>query len=302
MDHAAVAFIARDQDWFKAAGLDVKTYESYESGMALAAALARADVQVAYLCLVPAINACINAGVPMKIVAGTHKYGYGLAVDRRRIKTVKDLEKTGMRIGCVKEGGAVDVLLRKIIDTHRLDADRVLKNVRRMPPAKQLLAIETGQLDAAMLPEQWLTMAESAGYEILVKAQDVWPQMQGSVLVVKEELIRDHPETVQKLVDLAGQGNALILREPGRAAEIVSRQMQLPQAGLIQDEVDAGIRTAISPDIVLRSMSRMEYTLDISPEEVQKTIDYMDGLGYLKKKIPAGELLDLRFIQHDRTQ
>ncbi|MEW6079115.1 MAG: ABC transporter substrate-binding protein [Thermodesulfobacteriota bacterium] len=302
MDHAAVAFIARDQDWFTAAGLNIKTFESFESGMALAAALARDDVQVAYLCLVPAINACVNAGVSMKIVAGTHQYGYGLAVDRRRIKTVKDMEKSGVRIGCVQEGGAVDVLMRKIIDIHRLDPDRVLKNVKRMPPAKQLLAIKTGQLDAVMLPEQWLTMAESSGYEVLVTAQDVWPQMQGSVLAVKDELIRDHPETVKILFDLLARGNTLIRNEPGQAAEIVARQMRLSKDGMSQDEKIIGSdQTAVSPEILERSMKRMEFTADISPEEVQNTIDYMARLGYLKKKVPAEDILDLRFIQHEHT-
>ena len=54
-----------------------------------------------------------NAGVPIKIVSGTHKYGYGLVVDPARVKTVKDLEQEGIRLGCVREGGAVDVLMHK---------------------------------------------------------------------------------------------------------------------------------------------------------------------------------------------
>lgn len=297
MDHAAAAFICRDQGWFREAGLNVTSYESYESGMALAAALARGDVQVAYLCLVPAINAYINAGVPIKIVAGTHKYGYGLTVDKNALKTVHDLEKPGIRIGCVQEGGAVDVLLRRIIDSYRLDADNVLKNVRRMSPARQLLAIQTGQLDAAVLPEQWATMAESAGFKMLLTSRDVWPRMQGSVLVVKNDLIVNHPEVVRKLVDLLRRANDLINGHPETAAAIMAEQMRLPTDGILKNKIDAGVLSAITPDIMLRSMNRMEYTVDIDPEEVQKTINYMDGLGYLKKKgVSAGDILDLRFL------
>ena len=188
--HSACAYISQDKGWYEHEGLKLTAYESYATGMALAAALARGDIEVAYICLVPAINAYANAGVPIKIVAGTHKYGYGLVVNPDKIKTVKDLEKPGIRLGCIREGGAVDVLMRKTIDKYNLDEDKVLANVQRMDPSKQVLAIKMGQLDAAFLPEQWATMTEEFGFSMLLTSQDIWPEMQGSVLVVKQELDR----------------------------------------------------------------------------------------------------------------
>ena len=149
------------------------------------------------MCLIPAINVYTNAKVPIKIVAGTHKYGYGLVVNPEKIKSVKDLEEPGIRIGCVREGGAVDVLLHKTIDKYNLDEKKILNNIQRMNPPKQVLAINSGQLDASFLPEQWATMAEESGFKMLLMSQDVWPEMQGSVLVVKDELIRDHLEVVE---------------------------------------------------------------------------------------------------------
>jgi NitT/TauT family transport system substrate-binding protein len=92
-DHAAAAYVAQDKGWFDEEGLDLSAYESYVTGMALASALARGDTEVAYMCLVPAINAYANAGVPIKIVAGTHRYGYGLVVNPDRIRDIEDLEK-----------------------------------------------------------------------------------------------------------------------------------------------------------------------------------------------------------------
>lgn len=302
MDHAAAAFICNDQGWFEQAGLHVKSYESYNTGMALAAALARGDVQVAYLCLVPAVNAYINAGVPIKIVAGTHQYGYGLVVDDRKVKSVRDLEKKGIRLGCVREGGAVDVLLRKIIDTHDLDQDKVLKNVRRMPPAKQLLAVGTGQLEAAMLPEQWTTMAEAAGFRMLLTAQDVWPKMQGSVLAVRQDLMADHPDVVRKLVDLLVRANELIYKNPRNAAEIVCRQMKLSNASMGNKPLNSNISATITPDILERSMARLEYGIALDPESVQGVIDFMAELGYIRKKFAAEDILDLRFLKDASSQ
>ncbi|MGB6607496.1 MAG: nitrate ABC transporter substrate-binding protein, partial [Atribacterota bacterium] len=40
MDHAASAYISQDKGWFEEEGLNLTSYESYVTGMALASALA----------------------------------------------------------------------------------------------------------------------------------------------------------------------------------------------------------------------------------------------------------------------
>jgi len=298
MDHAACAYISQDKGWFEEEGLNLTSYESYVTGMALASALARGDIQVAYMCLIPAINVYANAKVPIKIVAGTHKYGYGLVVNPEKIKSVKDLEKPGIRLGCVREGGAVDVLLHKTIDRYNLDEKKILNNIQRMNPPKQVLAIKTGQLDAAFLPEQWTTMAEDFGFKMLLMSQEVWPEIQGSVLVVKEELIRDHPEVVEKLVKVSQKATDWINQHPQEAAEIVARQLQEAGGSLFPVEIaDIATKAEITPEVLLRSMNRLEYTTDINPTVVQETINYVTHLGYIKSSFKAEDILDLSFIK-----
>jgi len=298
MDHAACAYISQDKGWFEEEGINFTSYESYVTGMALASALARGDIQVAYICLVPAINVYANAKVPIKIVAGTHKYGYGLVVNPDKIKSVKDLERSDIRIGCVREGGAVDVLLHKTIDKYNLDEGKILSNIQRMNPPKQVLAIKIGQLDAAFLPEQWATMAEEFGFKMLLMSQEIWPEMQGSVLVVKEELIRDHPEVVEKLVKISQKATDWINQHPQEAAEIVARQLQEAGGNLFPVEIaDIATKTEITPEVLLRSMNRLEYTINIDPTVVQETIDYVTHLGYIKSSFKAEGILDLSFIK-----
>ena len=298
MDHAACAYISQDKGWFEEEGLNLTSYESYITGMALASALARGDIQVAYMCLIPAINVYANAKVPIKIVAGTHKYGYGLVVNPEKIKSVKDLENPGIRIGCVREGGAVDVLLHKTIDRYNLDEKKILNNIQRMNPPKQVLAIKTRQLDAAFLPEQWTTMAEGSDFKMLLMSQNVWPEMQGSVLVVKEELIRDHPEIVEKLVKISQKATDWINQHPQEAAEIVARQLQEAGGNLFPVEIaDVTAKTEITPEVLLRSMNRLKYTTDIDLAVIQDAIDYVARLGYIKNSFKAGDILNLSFTK-----
>jgi NitT/TauT family transport system substrate-binding protein len=299
MDHAAAAYVAQEKGWFEEAGLDLSTYESYVTGMALASALAREDIDVAYVCLVPAINAYANGGVPIKIVAGTHLGGYGLVVDPAVVETVADLERPDVRIGCVREGGAVDVLLRRTMDTYELDPDRILGKVQRMNPPKMLMAIQTGQLDAAFLPEQWSTMVEEGlGFKMLLTSQDVWPEMQGSVLVVRRALVQEHPEVVRRLVNTSQRSTVWINQHPDEAAAILARQFSITgQIVLPAEAADVAARFEITPDVLLSSMRRLEYTTEIEPNAVQEMVDYMAKLGYIKSSFPAEDILDLSFVQ-----
>jgi NitT/TauT family transport system substrate-binding protein len=297
-DHAACAYISQDKGWFEEEGLIITTYESYETGMALAAALARGDIQVAYMCLVPAIDVFANAKVPIKIIAGTHKYGYGLVVNPDKVKTIQDLEKPDIRIGCVREGGAVDVLLHKIIDKYNLKEEKIISNIRRMSPPKQILAIQSGQLDAAFLPEQWSTMAEEFGFRMLLMSQEVWPGMQGSVLVVKEELIKNHPDLVKKLVRVSQRATNWANQYREEAAEVVARQLQKAGGSLFPvEDADLVSKIEITLKVLLKSMNRLEYTIDINPLIIQETINYVANLGYIKSSFQAEDILDLSFIE-----
>jgi len=295
MDHAACAYIAQDMGWYEEEGLELTAYESYVTGMALAAALARDEIQVAYICLVPAINVYANAGVPIKIVAGTHKYGYGLVVNPDKVKTVYDLEDPDIRIGCVREGGAVDVLLHKTIDEYNLNETAIIDNIQRMNPPKIVLSIGTGQLDAAFLPEQWATMAEDYGFEMLLQSQDIWPDMQGSVLVVKQDLLDNHPEIVEKLVRVSQRATDWTNDNLAEAAEVMRWQLQLAGGDILPEALGDGT-LEISAEALLRSMQRLDYSLSIDPEIVQQIIDYLFELGYITASFDAGEILDLRFI------
>ena len=296
MDHAAAAYVAQDKGWYEEQGLKLSSYTSYVTGMALALALARRDIQVAYMCLVPAISAYANANVPIKIVAGTHRYGYALVVNPDVVGNVEDLAREGVRLGCVREGGAVDVLMNRTIDKFLLPRSKVLSKVRRMNPPKLLLAIESRQLDAAFLPEQWASMAEDLGFRMLLTARDIWPGMQGSVLVVKEELIRDNPEMVRKLVAVNQRATLWINAHPNEAAGILVRALAMTGEKVTLAEASAlTTKLKMTNEMMLRSMNRLEYTTAISAGDVQEAIEYAVKLGYIKKSFQAEEIMDTRF-------
>lgn len=300
-DHAACSFIAQDKGWYGEEGLELSAYESYVTGMALASALVRGDIQVAYVCLIPAINAYANTGVPIKVVAGTHKYGYSLVVDPDKVKGVNDLERPGIRIGCVREGGAVDVLLHRFVEKYQLDKKSILANLQRMNPPMQVMATRTGRLDAAFMPEHHASVAEEYGFRMLIQSRDIWPELQGSVLVVKSDLIDSNPEMVRKLVKVTRRATDWARQNKDEAASIVAGELQAAKGKIFPARVTGVLaEESITSGVMYRSMwkdDRLKFTTGIDPGMVQDMIDYLAGLGYIKESFPADEILDLRFLE-----
>ncbi|KAF5414607.1 MAG: hypothetical protein C5S49_06840 [Candidatus Methanogaster sp.] len=270
-NHAACAYVAQENGWYEDEGINLTTYESYATGMRLTSALARGDMKVAYICLSPAILA-YDRGVPIRIVSGTHKHGYGL-VASPDITNISDLN--GATIGCVREGGMVDLLLNRMIQEYDLKDVRI----QRMDPLKQVIALETGRIDAAFLPEHHATVAESKGFMMLITSHELWHEMQGSVLVVKRELIEDDPETVRSLVRVTERATIWINVNPDDASLILA------------EELDT------DPEIIRRSISRLNYTTEIDPASIQEVIDFMAELGYIEEGMKAEDMIDTGFLE-----
>lgn len=297
--HAASAHIAKSKEWYKEAGLNVNSFDSYVNGMALGAALSRGEADAAYICLSPAINAFANARVPLKIVSGLHLYGYSLVVNQDKIKKVEDLNNPELNIGAVREGSGADGMFNAMVEKYNLNRS-IYKRVKRMSPAHLLLALKNGQIDAAAMPEQYPSMAQEAGFKELISAQDVWPQMEGSVLIVTQELLDKDPEAVKKLVQVTKKGINFIYSNPKEAVAIVNKHLNIEGQKLYPGHLK---RKGKVEDVLTTENSvknslykKLANTHEIDPVAVQKTIDNLARWGNIKKSFPASKILDFRFI------
>lgn len=297
--HSACAHLARRQGWFREAGIEIGNFENHVTGMALSAALARGSIDAAYICLLPAVNARANAGVPFKIVSGVHRYGYALVVDPVKIRSFRDLARPGIRLGCNREGSPPAMLLQILAEREGLDRSALESNLKWMNSPRQMLALRAGRLDAAFMNEQYPTMAEAEGYRVMVSARDLWPEMPGSVLVVREELIEKHPEVVARLVGVTERAIAFLEAHPDEAAAIVAAALNLAGQSLFPAEAGPDLAAApVTPATVRRSLGEAmlnETAIDLP--EIQKTIDRAAALGYIRSSFPAAEMVDTRFLR-----
>ncbi len=255
-DHAAAAYVAKAKGLYKKYGIDVKAFNQYATGMELATALSRGDINVGYVCVIPAIIA-YSRGVPIKIVSLTHQYGYEL-VTQKNISNINQLN--GTSIACPGEGSAANFIMKLTEEKYNVKFKPL-----RTKPMEEVALMEKGAVKAVFIPEHYASILYSKGFKILLRAQDVFPDMPGSCVVIKESIIKNDPEVVKKLVKITQIGTEFVNNNREKAAAIVAKRLNCDTR------------------IIEYSMNNLNYTTRIEPEEIQKEIDLLAKWGYIKK-------------------
>ncbi|AGL00403.1 ABC transporter substrate-binding protein [Desulfoscipio gibsoniae] len=293
-DHAAAFYFAQGKGLFEDAGFSVEDVNVYASGVGVAAAFTKGGFDVSYMCLVPAIYTYANGGVPIKIISGTHKDGYGLVVNASKIKDLRDLEKDDIKIANGPKGTTTDFIQMLLLEKENLNAKKVLANTVRMNGAKQLMALRNGQVDAVFVPEHFAAMAASfPGMKMLASSRDICPDMQGSVMVVTEDFLEKHPEAVENLKEINKKSIDLINTYPQEAALIIAQNLNINQSKVKEETKSPQANLEVTPELVAKSMTNLRSTPEISQQDVQTIINKMHALGYITKSFDAGEIMSV---------
>ncbi len=291
-DHAAAFYYAQGKNLFQEAGIKINDVKVYASGVGVAAAFTKGGFDASYMCLVPAIFTYANGGVPIKIISGTHKNGYGLVVNGTKIKEISDLERVGIKTANGPQGTTTDFLQILLIEKENLNPERIMANTVRMNAAKQLMALRNGKVDAVFVPEHFAALAASyPGMRMLLKSADIWPDMQGSVLVVTDALLKNQPGTVEKLKEINLKSMRLMNENPQETAAIVAQNLNINQAMVKEETQSPEANLEVTPELAAESISNLKMTPDINIKEVQSVIDKMYALGYLTKSFAAEEIM-----------
>ncbi|BEP16691.1 hypothetical protein PYJP_00430 [Pyrofollis japonicus] len=260
--HATAAWVALDKGLFNTHGVHVDSILRFRTGVELAAAFSKGEIDAAWACLAPIIK-IIDKGIPLYIVEATHYYGYG-CVGRPGINSLRDLLSLRHEpvVAVTGNGAQTHILLLKAMEKYGFRARIVF-----MKPPAILSAVVTGSVDAACLPEHYLSVAESKGLHVLLTAQDLWPNMPGSYLVVSESLLKKRPGVVCRLAEINEEATRLALENTVEAAKIDARELGAPV------------------EVVERSLGRLKLTTAINVSEVQALADLMYSHGLIKHRI-----------------
>lgn len=266
--HATAAWLALANNLFAKHGLRVEKVIKFRTGPELAAAFGRGDIDAAWACLAPIVK-MIDKGSKLYIVEAAHYYGYG-CVGNPRIKSIDDLKKLGREPVIAIPGKAAQVHPLLLVAEQKYGFHAKLVYIK--PPAI-LSAVMKGSVDAACLPEPLLSIATQRGLPLLFTAQQVWPNMPGSYLVVSEQLLKKYPDAVCRLAVVNEEATRLIHENPDEAIKVDAKMLGLPET------------------VINESLHRLYFTTRLNVAEMQRMVDIMYQHGLISHDIDISKYI-----------
>jgi NitT/TauT family transport system substrate-binding protein len=233
--------------------------------------------------LAPLAMVLREQGVPIHIVYLGHRDGSTVIVPKRSTaRSLRDLK--GKTFARPSKFSNQYLVITKLMEDEGMQPED-LRFVDMAPPDMPS-ALAAGAIDAYFVGEPYAAKAELAGTgRVLYHAKDIWPRFISCVLVVRDELIAEHPEVVRDLV----RGIA----ESGEWAE----HNRLAAAGLVSRTEYYNQDPRLLAFVLTQPPDRVSYRqLTPSDEDLRSIMRYAIKAGILRAPIELRDLVDLQFI------
>ena len=234
--------------------------------------------------LAPLAMVLREQGVPIHIVYLGHRDGSTVIVAKSSTATrLRDLK--GKIFARPSKYSNQYLVITKLMDDEGMQPGDI--EFVDMPPPDMPSALAAGAIDAYFVGEPHAAKAELNGTgRVLYYAKDIWPRFVSCVLVVRDELIAEHPEIVRDLVRGIAESGEWAERNRLTAARVAAPYFRQDQKLL---------------EFVLTSPTdRVSYRhLTPTDEDLQQIMKYAIKAGILRKPIDLSDLVDRRFIPAD---
>lgn len=282
----APQIIAAERNFFKTEGLLIRP-QILSTGPQAAEALITGAADAAAMGDAPAVFAAAS-GRPLKIVAA-----YGASEHMHRIVAAA---KSGIRFPSDLSGKRVAIQFGTstygafLLFCRKNGIEKTDFNLINLVPTDMPVAMQSGQIDAAVGSEPWPSNIEETvpgSYPVtsLAGLGNEYPH----VMVISETLATVHPESVVALLRALNRAIELINRQPREAAEIIARVTSVPvdrelksmQAIQWKLRLDASIRNSLLQTAdLLKEQNKLPLSADIS-SAIDET--------FLLRTIPASQ-------------
>jgi NitT/TauT family transport system substrate-binding protein len=233
--------------------------------------------------LAPLAMVLREQNVPIHIVYLGHRDGSTVIVPKHSTATsLRDLR--GKTFARPSRYSNQYLVLTKLMEDQGIQPGEI--NFVDMAPPDMPAALAAGAIDAYFIGEPHAAKAEVAGTgRVLYHAKDIWPGFISCVLVVRDELIAEHPDVVRDLVRGIAESGEWAERHRLDAARLVSRTEYYNQDPKLLEFV------------LTQPPDRVSYRqLTPTDEDMRSIMRYAIKAGILRKEIDLGDLVDRRFI------
>jgi NitT/TauT family transport system substrate-binding protein len=283
------AMVAKDKGFFEKQLGDGTTieYKTFAEGGSFMTALKTGEIDAGLVGPGPAMNN-YSTGADVKIIAGASTGGtVVLARKDVKIDSVEDFAgKTFITpgVGCTH-----DVQYETYLEEVGITSERIGGTMKHLTgqPAQYAAMLKAGKIDIAVAPEPWAAVIEKeTGAKVVIGWDEVafGETLPASVMVTSGKMVKEKPETVQKIVDAHKEAVKFINDNPAEAQEITIK------------DIKETTGQELEKDVVELAWERIGFTYEVDQDAIQEFSDSSFALKFLKDKPDFKTLIEYAFI------
>ncbi|SDJ36823.1 ABC transporter substrate-binding protein [Salimicrobium halophilum] len=192
--HAAPLYFEKELNGTYAGGAEIELVK-FGSWIELMDALNTGRIDGASVLVELAMKAK-EKGIDLKAVALGHKDG-NAAVVSPEVDSVEDLKGTSVAIPHTLSSH--NILMKRMLDKGDMTYDDV--HMVEMPPPEMPSALATGQISSYIVAEPFGALGVTMDHgKVLYQSEELWPHSLCCALVLRNDLIQNHPDLAQEFV------------------------------------------------------------------------------------------------------
>lgn len=290
--HAQALIGSSRGDFKKALGEKTQLVERvFNAGPEAVEALFAGELDATYIGPSPAINAYMKSrGSAVRVVAGSAANGVVVVV-RKGSGITKLEELAGKRIASPQYGNTQDVSARhylKNVLKQTLKEDGGKTDIIPIKNAEQLTLFKSGEIDAAWAPEPWgARLVHEAEGTLIAEEKDLWSDKKFAItlLLVSTKFLKEHPQTVEKLLAAHVEATKFINTNTVEAKSIVNAKLKELTGKPIADKV------------LDDTFTRTVFTTDPLEKSIATFVEWSRELGFTKEGQDVSGLVDLSLLK-----
>lgn len=260
----------------EALGDDYKvSWVAFNAGPAEVEALFAGEIDMGYIGPVPAISANVTSNGEYKIIAGGAKGGEALVA--RKDLDLTDLSNLkGKKVAVPQKGNTQHLSFLALLDKEKLEVgtgdDQV--EIVEAENADILNLLSQGSIDAAMIPEPWVSIISAQ--EDIVVARDyneIWQETGNAttVVIANEEYVDNNKEVYEAFLKAHEEVNTFIEENQEEAITLVQKELK--------DTAGKDIKT----EVLQQAFGRITYDTKADEEHIYQFGELSFQEGFINK-------------------
>ncbi len=276
-DHSAALLVAKHNKLYEKNGLNVQTVQ-ISAGSNIVDAVASGDLDVGYVGITPAMQG-ISKGVPIKVVGAVNLEGSGIVVQPNSTITspadLKDKNIASPGVSSIQQ-----VLLQYELKKYNItlkDVNIISMNVFNIPSS-----LAARKVDAYISYEPFVSMApyQKIG-NVLIYSEDIIKDHPCCVIITREEYIENHPEKLDKFLEIHDNATKYVNNHPNETANILNQELT----------TNLDVEHLSLQHIIF--VSRIDKSFQ---DKVLELVKIENQMGYLNKSLTSNDIFNTEFL------